>query len=72
MTIRLRSYQDTDREEVRRFCCETGFLGNPIDDIYRDHELFADLFLNAYLDYEPEWSGWSKARAGWPATSPAR
>jgi hypothetical protein len=55
-TITVRGYQDDDREELRRICCETGFLGRPIDPIYRDRELFADLFTNAYLDYEPEWT----------------
>jgi hypothetical protein len=54
--VRLRQYQDQDREEIRRICCETGFLGNPIDPIFRDRELFADLFTNAYLDNEPEWT----------------
>lgn len=56
LQIRLRQYRDADREEVRRICCETGFLGNRIDGIYRDRELFADLFTSAYLDYEPEWT----------------
>jgi hypothetical protein len=54
--IRLRRYRESDRDEVRRICCETGFLGQPIDAIYRDRELFADLFTNVYLDHEPEWS----------------
>ncbi len=54
--IRLRQYREGDRREVRRICCETGFLGYPIDPIYQDRELFADLFTNPYLDYEPEWT----------------
>lgn len=56
LQVRLRQYQDLDREEVRRICCETGFLGSPVDRIYQDRELFADLFTDAYLDYEPEWT----------------
>jgi len=52
----VRKYRDSDREEVRRICCDTGFLGRPIDPIYLDRELFADLFTNPYLDYEPEWT----------------
>lgn len=56
LQVRLRQYQDHDRDEVCRICCETGFLGKPIDGIYRDRELFADLLTNAYLDYEPEWT----------------
>jgi hypothetical protein len=54
--ITIRQYQDSDRGEVRRICCETGFLGGPIDPIYQDRELFADLFTNPYLDYEPDWT----------------
>jgi GNAT superfamily N-acetyltransferase len=56
LQVRVRQYQDLDREEVRRICCDTGFLGNPIDRMYHDRELFADLFTNPYLDYEPEWT----------------
>jgi len=54
--IRIRPYQARDREVVRWLCCETGFLGKPIDPIYRDRELFADLITNPYLDHEPEWA----------------
>ncbi len=54
--IRLRQYREPDREEIRQVCCDTGFLGNPVDPIYQDRELFADLFTNPYLDYEPEWT----------------
>jgi hypothetical protein len=56
ITIRLRQYRESDQAEVRRICCETGFLGEPIETIYQDRECFADLFTNAYLEYEPEWS----------------
>lgn len=54
--VTVRQYRDDDREELRRICCETGFLGRPIDPIYQDRELFADLFTNPYLDCEPEWT----------------
>jgi hypothetical protein len=52
----IRRYQESDREAIRQICCNTGFLGDPIDPIYRDRELFADLITNPYLDYEPEWA----------------
>lgn len=52
----VRQYREKDREGVRRICCETGFLGHPIDPIYQDRELFADLFTKPYLDHEPEWT----------------
>jgi hypothetical protein len=55
-TIYVQKYQPGHREAVRRICCDTGFLGRPIDHIYRDRELFADLLTKVYLDYEPEWT----------------
>ena len=45
----IRSYRASDRAAVRRLCCQTGFLGEPIDPVYEDHELFAD-FLTTYYD----------------------
>ncbi len=50
----IRSYRSSDRAAVRRLCCETGFLGEPIDPVYQDHELFADFLTTYYTDHEPE------------------
>jgi hypothetical protein len=50
----IRSYAPSDREAVRRLCCQTGFLGEPIDPIYEDRELFADFLTTYYTDHEPE------------------
>jgi hypothetical protein len=50
----IRSYRPSDRAAVRRLCCETGFLGDPIDPVYEDHELFADFLTSYYTDREPE------------------
>src|SRR5438045_8421861 len=50
----IRSYRPTDRGAVRRLCCQTGFLGPPIDAVYEDHELFADFLTTYYTDKEPE------------------
>ncbi|MCK9189626.1 GNAT family N-acetyltransferase [Acidithiobacillus sp.] len=54
--FRIRQYQLSDRQDIRRLCCDTGFLGKPIDRIFCDRELFADLHTTPYLDYEPEWT----------------
>ncbi len=51
--IRLRQYREEDRREVRRICCETGFLGYPIDPIYQDRELFADLLMPPPVHHLP-------------------
>ncbi len=50
----IRPYEARDRAGVRRLCCETGFLGNPIDPIFEDRELFADYLTDYYLKLEPE------------------
>ena len=50
----IRSYRETDREAVRRLCCDTGFLGAPIDPVYEDRQLFADFLTTYYTDWEPE------------------
>ena len=53
-TLVIRSYRASDRDAVRRLCCQTGFLGEPIDPVYQDHELFADFLTAYYTDWEPE------------------
>jgi len=50
----IRSYRASDRDAVRRLCCQTGFLGEPIDPVYEDPELFADFLTTYYTDHEPE------------------
>jgi hypothetical protein len=50
----IRSYRPEDRATLRRLCCRTGFLGEPIDPVYQDHELFADFLTTYYTDKEPE------------------
>lgn len=50
----IRAYQPIDREAVRNLCCLTGFLGEPIDPVYEDRELFADFLTTYYTDHEPE------------------
>lgn len=50
----IRPFERRDREAVRRLCCQTGFLGEPIDPIYEDRELFADFLTTYYTDHEPE------------------
>lgn len=50
----IRNYRPSDREHVRRICCDTGFLGNPIDPVFEDRELFADFLCAYYTEVEPE------------------
>jgi hypothetical protein len=50
----VRRYTRNDRAAVRQICCETGFLGQPIDRVFEDRDLFADFFTDYYLRWEPE------------------
>lgn len=52
--FQVREYRPSDRESVRALCCETGFLGNAIDPVFEDRELFADFLTDYYLRYEPD------------------
>lgn len=50
----IRPFHPADRARVRELCCETGFLGNPIDPVFEDREIFADYLTAYYTDWEPE------------------
>jgi hypothetical protein len=54
VTLKIRPYEPRDREAIRRLCCETGFLGKPIDPVFEDRELFADYLTHYYTEVEPE------------------
>ena len=50
----VRKFDTRDRDAVRFLCCETGFLGKPVDPVFEDRELFADYLTSYYTDVEPE------------------
>jgi ribosomal protein S18 acetylase RimI-like enzyme len=52
--VEIRRFAPKDRDGVRALCCATGFLGNPIDPVFEDRELFADYLTRYYTDCEPE------------------
>ena len=52
--FRVRPYRPEDRAQVRKICGDTGFLGNPIDPVFQDRELFNDFLTSPYTDAEPE------------------
>ena len=53
-TIEVRKFQPADRARVRELCCDTGFLGQPIDPVFEDRAIFADYLTGYYTDWEPE------------------
>lgn len=50
----IRPYRPADRAAIRAICADTGFLGQPIDPVFEDRELFADYLTSYYTDAEPE------------------
>jgi hypothetical protein len=50
----VRRYARKDRLAVRKICCDTGFLGQPIDPVFEDRDLFADFLTDYYLRCEPD------------------
>src|SRR5271170_3401678 len=50
----IRPYRPDDRPTLRAICADTGFLGQPIDPVFEDRELFADYLTSYYTDAEPE------------------
>jgi hypothetical protein len=50
----IRPYRPDDRPILRAICADTGFLGQPIDPVFEDRELFADYLTSYYTDAEPE------------------
>jgi hypothetical protein len=50
----IRPYRPEDRGALRAICADTGFLGQPIDPVFEDRELFADYLTSYYTDAEPE------------------
>jgi hypothetical protein len=54
MPCRIRPYRPADRAAVRRICADTGCMGNPIDPVFCDRDVFADYLTRYYTDWEPE------------------
>lgn len=53
VAVRVRPYRRGDRDRVRHICFVTGYMGEPVDWLWRDQESFADLFCGWWTDHEP-------------------
>ena len=51
--IIIRSFEKSDREAVRRICCDSADQGKPIEGFFDDRECAADLLTGYYTDHEP-------------------
>lgn len=52
--IRIRRYNEKDRQAVRDICWETAFCGKPADAFFHDREILCDFLTAYYTDYEPQ------------------
>ena len=52
--MEIRPYDPRDRAAVRRICHATGYMGEPVDWLWRDADSFADMFSGYYTDAEPQ------------------
>jgi ribosomal protein S18 acetylase RimI-like enzyme len=50
----VRPYEPEDRARVRYICFVTGYMGDPVEWLWRDAESFATIFSGYYTDAEPE------------------
>lgn len=54
MNIKIRKFEQSDREAVRKISCDTALKGSPIDSVLSDRILAGDLMTRYYTDFEPE------------------
>jgi ribosomal protein S18 acetylase RimI-like enzyme len=52
--VLVRPYEPKDRARVRHICFVTGYIGQPVEWLWRDAESFANIFTGYYTDAEPE------------------
>ena len=50
----IRPFERRDCAAVRHIAFQTGFMGEPVDWLWRDRDSFADLICNYYTQREPE------------------
>jgi len=61
----IRPYAASDREAVRRICCDTADAGRPVEAFCDDRELIGDLLVNYYTEFEPD-SAWVVEQSSGP------
>jgi hypothetical protein len=48
----IRPYRFTDKSLIRKICSDTADLGGPVENFFYDREVFADLVIDYYTDFE--------------------
>ncbi|MBT3408307.1 GNAT family N-acetyltransferase [Candidatus Woesearchaeota archaeon] len=54
LNYKIRKFEPKDTKAIKNICADTGFLGEKIDTLFSDRELFTQLIRNYYLKHEPE------------------
>ncbi len=52
-TTLIRPFEARDRQTVRAIACDSADMGKPIESIFPDREVAADLLVGYYTDYDP-------------------
>lgn len=50
----VRSYRPDDRDRVRMICHDTGFMGDPVDWMWKDRDSFTALFCDWWIDCQAD------------------
>ena len=52
--ITIRTFNPADKSKIREICCDTAFMGEPVEAFFEDRDAFADIAISYYTDYEPQ------------------
>ena len=52
--VKIRPFDESDRNAIRQLCCDVADRGEAIENIFFDREIAADLLTSYYTDYEPQ------------------
>ena len=50
--VQIRRYEARDRSAVRQLACDTAARGEPVEQFFRDRDVFADVLLRYYMEWE--------------------
>ena len=54
--VKIKPYQQSDRDDVFRIAADTTFFGEPVEAFLDDRRLFCDAFVRYYTDYEADYA----------------
>ena len=54
LEIEIQKYQSSFRDDIRMLCCDTAFMGLPLEKAFCDRDFYADFNTNYYIKHEPD------------------